>query len=68
MNYYSGYLLVNRVPGNFHLEARSKHHNLNAAMTNLSHIVNHLSFGQPLNQIQKRKMKKVCYVPNVSSV
>jgi len=54
----SGHLLVNRVPGNFHLEARSKSHNLNAAMTNLSHIVNHLSFGQPLNQIQKRKMKK----------
>lgn len=26
----SGYLLVNRVPGNFHIEARSKAHNLNA--------------------------------------
>ena len=44
----SGYVLVNRVPGNFHLEARSKTHNLNAAMTNLSHIVNHLSFCTPL--------------------
>ena len=32
----SGYVLVNRVPGNFHIEARSLHHNLNAAMTNLS--------------------------------
>lgn len=37
---------VNRVPGNFHIEAKSKNHNLNAAMTNLSHRVNHLSFGQ----------------------
>ena len=46
----SGYVLVNRVPGNFHLEARSKTHNLNAAMTNLSHIVNHLSFGTPLRK------------------
>ena len=41
----SGHLLVNRVPGNFHIEARSNAHNLNAAMTNLSHVVNHLSFG-----------------------
>ena len=44
----SGYLMVNRVPGNFHIEASSKSHNLNAAMTNLSHIVHHLSFGEPL--------------------
>lgn len=45
----SGHLLVNRVPGNFHIEARSKAHNLNAVSTNLSHVVNHLSFG-PLYQ------------------
>jgi Endoplasmic reticulum vesicle transporter len=44
----SGHLMVNRVPGNFHIEARSKNHNLNAAMTNLSHVVHHLSFGDPL--------------------
>jgi len=44
----SGHLLVNRVPGNFHIEAKSKSHNLNAAMTNLSHVVHHLSFGEPL--------------------
>jgi len=43
----SGYLMVNRVPGNFHIEAHSVNHNLNAAMTNLSHVVNHLSFGEP---------------------
>lgn len=54
----SGHLLVNRVPGNFHLEARSKTHNLNAAMTNLSHVVNHISFGNPLKGDQKRKMKR----------
>ncbi len=40
---------MNRVPGNFHIEARSKAHNLNAVMTNLSHVVNHLSFG-PLHE------------------
>ena len=35
-----------RVPGNFHIEARSKHHNLNPETSNVSHIVNHLSFGK----------------------
>lgn len=54
----SGTLDVNRVPGNFHIEARSKSHNLNAAMTNLSHVVNHLSFGSPLLVNQKKKLKK----------
>lgn len=54
----SGYLMVNRVPGNFHIEANSVNHNLNAAMTNLSHVVNHLSFGEPEAR-QSRKIKKM---------
>jgi len=54
----SGHLMVNRVPGNFHIEAKSKSHNLNAAMTNLSHVVNHLSFGEPVNE-QSRKVKRI---------
>jgi len=54
----SGHVLVNRVPGNFHIEARSLHHNLNAAMTNLSHVVNHLSFGTPLAKDMQRKVSK----------
>lgn len=54
----SGYVLVNRVPGNFHVEARSKLHNLNAAMTNLSHVVNHLSFGAPLERDLARKVAR----------
>ena len=54
----SGYVLVNRVPGNFHIEARSLHHNLNAAMTNLSHVVNHLSFGTPLASSTERQLSK----------
>ena len=40
-----GHLMVNRVPGNFHIEAHSVNHELNSAMTNLTHRVNHLSFG-----------------------
>lgn len=58
----SGTLMVNRVPGNFHIEAKSKNHNLNAAMTNLTHRVNHLSFGaqgkNPSRQV-KRALKQV---------
>ena len=34
------------------------HHNLNAAMTNLSHVVNHLSFGTPLASSTERKLSK----------
>ena len=54
----SGHLMVNRVPGNFHIEAKSKNHNLNSAMTNLTHIVNHLSFGDPMDQ-QARRTKRI---------
>ncbi|CAN0000433.1 unnamed protein product [Ascophyllum nodosum] len=50
----TGHIDVNRVPGNFHIEAASKSHNFNGAMTNLSHIVNHMSFGEP----QPRRIKK----------
>ena len=42
----SGHLLVNRVPGNLHMEAKSIHHEINSAMTNLTHRVHHLSFGE----------------------
>lgn len=54
----SGHLMVNRVPGNFHIEAKSKNHNLNSAMTNLTHVVNHLSFGEPMDQ-QSRRAKRI---------
>ena len=43
----SGHLMVNRVPGNLHMEAKSVNHEINSAMTNLTHRVNHLSFGAP---------------------
>jgi len=57
----SGHVNVNRVPGNFHVEARSVNHNLNAAMTNLSHVVNHLSFGEPELR-NTRKTRKILNV------
>jgi protein disulfide-isomerase-like protein len=57
----SGFLLVNRVPGNFHIEARSKHHNLNPAMANISHVVNHLSFGPTLS---RNAIRRIDEIPN----
>ena len=48
----SGNLLVNRVPGILHVHASSVNHNINPAMTNLTHIVNHLSFG-PSNSLSR---------------
>ena len=44
----SGFLWVDRVPGNFHIQARSSSHDIAAHMTNVSHEVHHLSFGEPL--------------------
>jgi len=55
----SGHLMVNRVPGNFHIEARSKAHNLNVAMTNLTHTINHLNFGEDLRIVTSTKAKRI---------
>lgn len=44
----SGHLMVDRVPGNFHIQARSNHHDLVPHMTNVSHVIHHLSIGEPM--------------------
>jgi len=42
-----GSISVSRVPGHFHLQAEAFGNvNINPAITNVSHIVNHLSFGE----------------------
>jgi len=41
----SGYLMMDRAPGHFYIQAQSKHHDLAPHMTNLSHTIHHLSFG-----------------------
>jgi hypothetical protein len=43
----SGFLMLNRVPGNFHIQARSTTHDLVPHMTNVSHEVHSLTFGEP---------------------
>ena len=40
----AGSILINRVPGNFHIEAFSPHHDLAPHMTNVSHEIHSLSF------------------------
>jgi len=43
----SGFLWVDRVPGNFHIQARSPNHDIDAKLTNTSHEIHHLAFGDP---------------------
>lgn len=57
----SGFLMVDRVPGNFRIQARSPSHDLAAHMTNVSHEIHHLSFGEPI--IQKR-LERSGAIPN----
>lgn len=54
----SGWVMVNRVPGNFHIEARSSAHTIDPAMANLTHTVNDLSFGDP-KYVQDRRLKRL---------
>lgn len=51
-----GTLLVNRVPGNFHIIARSDSHNFDQKSTNTSHIIHHFSFGPKMPQKLLRKI------------
>ena len=40
----AGAILLHRVPGNFHIQAFSPHHDLVPHMTNLSHEIHHMEF------------------------
>jgi Endoplasmic reticulum vesicle transporter len=44
----SGHLLLDRVPGNFHIQARSPHHDLVPHLTNVSHVIHSLTIGEPV--------------------
>ena len=52
----AGHVLVNRVPGNFHITAHQSQESQNAKRTNISHVVHRLTFGEPLNRWQRRKL------------
>ena len=47
------------MPGNFHIEMRSKHHNINPTAANLSHVVHSLSFGPVMPTSATRRLEKV---------
>jgi len=51
-----GTVLAPRVPGNFHLEARSITQDISPSMTNVSHIVNHLQFGERISPALEGKL------------
>mmetsp|Transcript_51465 Transcript_51465/g.142469 ORF Transcript_51465/g.142469 Transcript_51465/m.142469 type:complete len:471 (-) Transcript_51465:199-1611(-) len=54
----TGTLRVPRVPGHFHLQAEAFGDvNVNPAITNVSHIVNHLSFGDKLAKSWAERQK-----------
>lgn len=53
-----GFIEVARVPGNFHVEARSTTQDISPSMANLSHIVHNLQFGEKLDPALKSKLPK----------
>eukprot|EP00497_Spongosphaera_streptacantha_P001485 TRINITY_DN204_c0_g2_i1.p1 TRINITY_DN204_c0_g2~~TRINITY_DN204_c0_g2_i1.p1 ORF type:complete len:211 (-),score=23.98 TRINITY_DN204_c0_g2_i1:124-756(-) len=58
-----GWLEVPRVPGNFHIEARSATHDMVPSMANLSHTVNHLQFGDALAPMYEARLpEKLLYL------
>jgi hypothetical protein len=44
----AGHLLMERAPGHFAIMARSPHHEIEARMTNVSHVVHELTLGDPI--------------------
>jgi len=62
----SGHLLLDRVPGNFHILASSGHHSLAPHMTNVSHQVHSLTVGDPtavhkINTLQIKNLPSEVY-------
>ena len=49
-----GVVLVNRVPGNFHISAHSKSHSFQPGKLNMSHRVESMTFGKVLSPAQLR--------------
>jgi len=53
-----GSIEVARVPGNFHVEARSTTENISPSMANVSHLVHNLQFGEPLDPALVSKLPR----------
>ena len=50
----SGSIEVQKVPGSLHIMAYSKHHDIPAELIDLSHRVNHFSFGEVAAALVRR--------------
>ena len=53
-----GVVLVNRVPGNFHISAHSSSHSFQPHKLNMSHHVNSMTFGKALTAPMLRMLPK----------
>ncbi|CAB1115551.1 unnamed protein product [Ectocarpus sp. CCAP 1310/34] len=54
----SGFIMVNRVPGNFHIEARSALHSIDPTAANVSHVVKTLKFGTEVPVRSRRAIER----------
>ncbi|XAR56659.1 hypothetical protein NMG60_11037221 [Bertholletia excelsa] len=54
-----GFVRVKKVPGNLVISAHSGAHSFDASMMNLSHIINHLSFGKKITPTEMSDMKRM---------
>jgi hypothetical protein len=54
----SGFLLLNRAPGHFYIEAQSEAHDIDPRVANLSHVVHHLSFESIDEDKSKRRASR----------
>eukprot|EP00965_Chrysotila_dentata_P095055 3142579-Pleurochrysis_carterae.AAC.1 len=60
-----GVVLVNRVPGNFHISAHSKSHSFQPGKLNMTHAVGHMTFGRTLSPAMLRMLPDdVAYAHN----
>jgi len=60
-----GTMEVPRVPGEFHLEVDGRGTNINPALTNVSHRVNHLSFGAVDGSLASKGSNLISMMPDV---
>jgi hypothetical protein len=59
----TGVLIMDRTPGHFIIQARSPHHDMSPYMTNVSHMLHHLSFGERTLNRHKYHKHGVVYPP-----
>ncbi|TKY48970.1 disulfide-isomerase 5-4 [Spatholobus suberectus] len=60
-----GYVRVKKVPGNLIVSARSDAHSFDASQMNMSHVINHLSFGRKVSPRVMSDVKRL--IPYVGS-